>query len=131
METFTGFLNEQLEARGIDVVRPVVRPDREFPQVVVEWMGILPAAAARGEFRSTCRIVVAVGYILDDESTVHEETEQYAITVWNALNDIPGILAPTPRGPAYALTDPRLTDDSSQTMYRAIRFDVAQRGSFQ
>lgn len=131
METFTGFLNDELESRGIDVVRPVIRPDREFPQVLVEWVGIRPAPAARGEFRSTCRITVAVGYVLDDETNVHEETEEYATTVWNALVSIPGVLATTPPGPSYSLTDPRLMDDGSQLMYRAIRFEVVQRGSFQ
>ena len=129
--TFTAYLNEELEERGIEVVRPVIQPARPFPQVLVEWVGFQPELARdQGEARSVCDVVVAVGYMLDDETDLHSEIEEHARTVFDALMRIPGVTGITPPGPAYAVTDPRLTHDYSQVQYRAVRFRVSEHGAF-
>ena len=129
-DTLTAYLNERLAAAGLNVVRPVVTPHREFPQVVVEWAGFEARPEREsGELRSICNVVVAVGYLLDDEADVHVEAESAATSVGNALLTIPGITSTTPRTAVYALTDPRLAG-GEQIEYRAVLFRVEAKGVF-
>ena len=92
--TFVGELKAALVDEGFTVSTSDFDRALGFPQLQIQYLGILAEPALGGERVPRCEIRAATGYVFDDDDDdVHEVAEDVAIRLFDACNRIPSVIA--------------------------------------
>lgn len=91
--TFVAEVKSGLAAADFKIANTEFDRRKGFPQVLVSYGGLDRERSREGERVPRAEIRAAVGYVLDANEDVHELVEDTAIKLFDALTEIPTVLA--------------------------------------